>query len=122
MRANAAMPCAAWVVCACALWPAGAARAADAGAGRAVAYNVCGWCHVVGLHQQIGPALRDPGPSFRAIANRPRVSAGSLRHFIESTHPVSAAPHEMPNPQLTDDQLDDVVAYILSLRGKPKPE
>jgi hypothetical protein len=40
-----------------------------------------------------------------------------LRHFVVTTHwDEKTLPLTMPNPELMDPQIADVVAYILSLR------
>jgi mono/diheme cytochrome c family protein len=104
---------------------AGAAFCADGDAktrierGRAIADNICWACHVVGPEQQFSPILREPGPDFRAIAARPDTSAQSLTVFLQSTHRMEGRPYAMPNPRLTNDMIDQVVSYILSLRQRP---
>jgi mono/diheme cytochrome c family protein len=106
-----------------ALIPPGTALSADAKArierGRAIADNICWACHVVGPGQQYSPILREPGPDFRAIATRPDTSAQSLTVFLQSTHRTEGKPYAMPSPRLTDDMIDQVVSYILSLREHP---
>lgn len=42
----------------------------------------------------------------------PSTTSMSLRAFLSTTHPV------MPNFELTNGQIDDVGAYILSLRDR----
>lgn len=86
--------------------------------GHRLAVKICGACHVAAPDQQFPPILRPSAPSFHAIANRPGVSAESLRTFLLTTHSTIATPRNMPNPQLTDDQATAVVSYILSLRDR----
>lgn len=98
------------------------ARAADANLteGRQLALEVCSVCHDVGAHQQIAPRLGQATPGFADIANRPDTSARSLRKFITTTHwDEHTIPITMPNPMLNDDQVTDVITYILSLRKQP---
>lgn len=84
--------------------------------GHRFALLVCAACHVVATDQGGPPILRIPGPSFDAIANKPEITAASLRAFLTTTHAKIAIPAGMPNPQLADYQIDEVVSYILSLR------
>jgi mono/diheme cytochrome c family protein len=85
--------------------------------GRRLALKICAWCHVVAADQEFPPALRMPVPSFQVIANKPDAATGWLRQFLVTTHSTIAEPAEMPNPRLSDDQVDDIVSYILSLRS-----
>jgi mono/diheme cytochrome c family protein len=81
-------------------------------AGRAFALQVCAACHVVAKDQQSAPILKPPAPSFAAIVRRPKTTEAFLRAFL-------GAPHgKMPNPQLADFQIDEVVAYMLSLKQR----
>lgn len=90
--------------------PAGAQDPGDAAAGRRLATDWCSSCH------SLGPA-RDPGtsrraPTFVAIARRLSTTPLSLRVFLQTPH------DQMPNLQLTHDEIDDLAAYILSLRRR----
>ena len=84
--------------------------------GRQVADLWCSECHRVAPDQPTGAR---PGhvlpplvvaPSFMAIATRPGTDAASLRRFMADVHPP------MPTYRLTEDERDDVIAHILSLR------
>ncbi len=87
--------------------------------GEHIAQNVCSACHVVAKGQEFPPLLNQPAPSFFDIANRPGVSAESLRHFITSTHwDTDKLPMTMPDLMLSDDQTRAVTRYILSLRTR----
>jgi mono/diheme cytochrome c family protein len=111
-----------------ALAPALAAGAAEPGgeaaavaAGRDIAMNTCAWCHTVGPGQEIAPSLRQPTPSFAAIANGPKASRAYLTGFIRTTHwDEKTTPMTMPGDMLnlSDRQADEVVSYILSLRTR----
>lgn len=92
--------------------------AASIGRGRSTADTVCWACHVVGADQEFSPILRDPAPDFRTIAQRPDITMQSLTAFLHSTHRTEGKPYTMPNPRLSDDMIDDVVTYILSLRRR----
>ena len=84
--------------------------------GHHFALLVCAACHVVATDQGGPPILRTPGPSFEAIANKPETTAASLRVFLTTTHAKIATPTGMPNPQLADYEMDEVISYIMSLR------
>jgi mono/diheme cytochrome c family protein len=96
------------------------ARSEDArpAKGHAFALLVCAACHVVASDQEAPPILRIPGPSFDAIANNSNTTAESLRTFLATTHGKIATATGMPNPQLADYQMTEVITYILSLRLK----
>lgn len=82
----------------------------DAGAGALFAQRVCATCHVVGGDWPANP--RSPAPSFESIAAEPSVTALSLRVFLNSPH------RNMPNMILSEKEADDVIAYIVGLRGQ----
>jgi mono/diheme cytochrome c family protein len=67
----------------------------DVQQGHRLARLVCAACHVAAPDQQFEPILRPPAPSFESIAQR--------------------SPQGMPNPQLLDDQVKQLAAYLLSL-------
>ncbi len=85
-------------------------------AGHALSLEFCASCHVVAADQQKPPLYPDAPPSFAAIATQRATTTASLRRFVRTTHPSIAAPLKMPGVQVTDDQLDQIVAYIISLR------
>lgn len=79
--------------------------------GKRLALELCAGCHVVAEDQE-RPAI-DVVPAFAAIANRPDTTAFRIRVFLRDTpHPV------MPNFVFTDEEVDDLIAYILSLRDR----
>jgi mono/diheme cytochrome c family protein len=84
--------------------------------GHQFAVLVCSACHVVATDQRSPPILSTPGPTFDAIANKPETTEASLRTFLLTTHGTVVNPPGMPNPQLVDYQMNEVIAYILSLR------
>ena len=83
----------------------GSAFAADADRGKEFARRVCALCHVV----MEGQNPRNPdAPSFQAIA--------TSQQFREKGMEVLQKNHsKMPNLALTQQQSDDVGAYIKSL-------
>ncbi|MCW5771539.1 MAG: cytochrome c [Rhodospirillaceae bacterium] len=83
------------------------AESPDPARGRAVAERSCAKCHAI-APGRTGP---EPAiPSFMQMARDPDHTRASLRQMIELPH------HEMPAQSLTRAEIDDVVAYILSLK------
>jgi mono/diheme cytochrome c family protein len=91
-----------------------AAERGNADAGRDLALEACTGCHVVSDKQPFAPLLTGV-PDFRQIANRPNVTAASLRRTIAALPQVPRR-GQMANPLLTDAELADVAAYIMTLR------
>jgi mono/diheme cytochrome c family protein len=86
-------------------------------AGRKFAGRVCGACHVVVQQRDELPVLAPPGPSFAVLVQRPQLTEATLREFLGSNH-RSMGPHEaMPNPRLADYQIDEIVAFMMSLKA-----
>jgi len=77
---------------------------------------LCNQCHVAARDQAQAPTLDPPAPSFESIAQQKDTSAESLAHFLTTTHQGLNNPKGMPNPELADFQVNEIVAYILSLR------
>jgi hypothetical protein len=50
------------------------------------------------------------GPAFRDVANASTTTPLALRVFLSTSHPT------MPNIVLSKTEIDDIVAYIMSLR------
>jgi mono/diheme cytochrome c family protein len=97
------------------------ARADDAAAeriaaGRKFAARVCGACHVVTSDPDEIPLRRVPAPSFTDLAKRSNVTEPMLRRVLASHHGLGSA-QTMPNPRLADYEVDEVVAYLLSLKS-----
>ena len=82
-------------------------RYGDADYGRGLAIRWCGSCHLVTADQQRSM----PGaPSFTKIARATDVTGDSLAHLLESPHP------KMAKLALSPSALDDIAAYIVSLK------
>jgi mono/diheme cytochrome c family protein len=88
---------------------AGAQQEGDPTAGRRLAEAWCSGCHVIGPGAS-GPAS-DAVPTFPAVARMPSTTGMSLRAFLLTPHA------RMPDIQMSREQIDDVVAYILGLRN-----
>ncbi|MFZ5691943.1 MAG: c-type cytochrome [Pseudomonadota bacterium] len=80
----------------------------DPKAGWRLAEAWCSECHAV-QPERAGGLLR--APSFADVAKRPGTTPLSLNVFLRSNH------DNMPNLILKRDEADDIVAYILSLKG-----
>ena len=89
---------------------AGAQQEGDPAAGRRLAEAWCSGCHVIGPGV-FGPVV-DATPTFPSIARMPSTTGTSLRALLLTPH------SRMPDLQMSREQTDDVVAYILSLRGR----
>jgi len=90
------------------------ARSADdathVSTGREVALRWCAECHLVEKGQAQAPS--DAVPTFFSIADHPSTTETGLRVFLSSPH------GKMPNIMLTREQIDDIIAYILSLKAR----
>ena len=91
-------------------------RDADVRKGHQLAIVVCSTCHVAAADQPTLPILHPPAPAFEAIVQRKDVSADSLRAFLRTTHFDLKSQQGMPDQQLAEFQIREVVAYLLSLR------
>jgi len=78
--------------------------------GHQIAMSVCSACHAVPSAHS--PILREQAPALRRIANKPSTTPTSLAAFLRSPS------HKMPDPQLTDEMIDAVVGYTVSLRDR----
>jgi mono/diheme cytochrome c family protein len=89
--------------------PANAQEASAVLAGAEVAKDWCSGCHAVDPRQALGT---DIAPSLAAIAAMPATTAMSLHAFLTTPH------ERMPDLKLSSTDIDNVVAYILSLRRR----
>ena len=86
-----------------------AQQAGDAGAGATYAKQYCSKCHAIG-DIQISP--EPTAPRFKDIANTPGMIAAVLDVWLRRPHVY------MPNVVVEADQIDNVIAYILSLKNR----
>jgi mono/diheme cytochrome c family protein len=77
--------------------------------GQEIAERACAGCHATN-GQQPGTIQGIPVPSLRAIASRPNQTPQRLQSIIMTPH------RPMPGIPLALADVDDVVAYILSLK------
>ncbi|NQV81965.1 MAG: cytochrome c [Alphaproteobacteria bacterium] len=84
-------------------------RRGNALEGKRMALDLCSGCHVV-APEQTRPAI-DVVPPFATIANNAETTEFRIRVFLHDTpHPI------MPNFIFTDEEVENLAAYILSLR------
>lgn len=87
--------------------PAFAADADSIRNGREIARTICAECHAVRPAELQSP--NKDAPSFEDIAGVSGLTPIALRVALTTSHKT------MPNLILSEQQLDDVIAYILSL-------
>ncbi len=80
--------------------------------GRELAVRLCSSCHVVS--GAATAAVPEGIGTFRGIANRPGQSAERISNVL-------ILPHlPMPDNQLTRDEIQDILAYLETLRTNPE--
>ena len=80
----------------------------DPQAGYEYARDVCSGCH--GISAEASPIAK--ATRFREVADRPGMTGTALRVWIETYHPT------MPNIVVDKQDMLNVIAYILSLKGR----
>jgi mono/diheme cytochrome c family protein len=90
--------------------PSSADELGNADGGRTYALQTCASCHAVQLQELESPVAE--ATPFKMIADRPEMTRLALRVFLQSPHP------SMPNLMVDGEDADNVIAYILSLKGK----
>jgi mono/diheme cytochrome c family protein len=78
--------------------------------GQAFAQKVCAECHAV-----LGSQENSPNPKatpFKVVANTPGMTGTAIAVWLRTPHPT------MPNLILAQNDLANLVAYILELRDK----
>ena len=80
----------------------------DPQAGFEYARTVCSGCH--GISAETSPVPK--ATRFREVADRPGMTGTALRVWIETYHPT------MPNIVVDKQDMLNVIAYILSLKGR----
>ncbi len=92
------------------LAPARGQELGDVVAGERLAREVCAACHAV--EKGDTRVSFEGAPPFQGVANDPSASEVGLRVFLKTPH------KKMPDFILTEQQTDDIVTYILSLRDR----
>jgi mono/diheme cytochrome c family protein len=88
--------------------PCVAQEVGDAAAGRRLAETWCSNCHVVSPTAE--RATANGVPTFTGIAQMPSTTPMSLNVFLQTSH------SRMPDLHVSRQEIDDLTAYILSLR------
>ncbi len=90
---------------------AGAAQdVGDPEEGHEFALTICAKCHAVDADQALSP--HPSAPSFKRIAAEPGMTATALFVILQNPH------REMPDLILKREEMQNVVAYILTLKPK----
>lgn len=76
--------------------------------GAAFAQQICAECHAVQAGQPRSPNAQ--APTFETVAKTPGMTAIALTAILRTSH------RTMPNIILADDDLRNVIAYIVSLK------
>jgi mono/diheme cytochrome c family protein len=87
-----------------------AAESGNVSDGLRFAQSVCAECHAVGDGKRVSPNAQ--APSFTSISNTPGISAKALKVWFQTPH------RSMPNLKFSNQQSEDIIAYILSLRKR----
>ena len=87
---------------------AGPAWGQDIDRGKRLAAAWCSSCHQVGPNQ----GTSDLAPAFEMVANDPTKTEGGLRAWLIDPHPP------MPDLNLAEDEIEDLLGYIGSLRSE----
>jgi len=85
-----------------------AQSAGDAAKGRAFVQQICTECHNIERGQR--PSPNGLAPNFETIARTPGLTAIALTAALRTSH------RTMPNIIIPDDDLRNVVAYVLTLQ------
>lgn len=85
--------------------------------GRSLAHASCATCHVVADAARDAPPPRPSAPGFREIVSRPSFSADGVRNFLASNHRRLGPDQAMPNPRLSENQIESIVAYLEAIRA-----
>lgn len=82
----------------------------SAARGRELALRLCANCHLVDGSAKAAP---EGIGTFRGIANRPGQSADRISNTLILPH------MPMPDTQITRDEIQDILAYLETLRTNP---
>jgi cytochrome c len=90
-------------------FPLAAQETGNSAEGKHLAEMWCSSCHVI--TPTAAAKGRNGVPTFAAVARRPSTTPASLRTSFLRPHP------EIQNMHATPDEIRDLTAYIMSLRG-----
>jgi mono/diheme cytochrome c family protein len=86
----------------------------NAARGQAYAKDNCAECHAIDKLTEYSPVRA--APRFERLANTPGMTGMALTAWLYSSH------KSMPNLIVRDENLDNLVAYIRSLKRPPDDE
>jgi mono/diheme cytochrome c family protein len=96
-------------------WGQEAGTAEDIRQGHRLASELCSICHVATPDQATLPMMHPPAPPFATILQRKDLTAEWLTNYLKTTHRGLDVPKGMPNPDLADFQIRQIVAYLMSM-------
>jgi mono/diheme cytochrome c family protein len=76
--------------------------------GQRVAETICAECHAI--QKGATRSVNANAPAFQTLAKTPGMTEMAFRVWLRSSH------KEMPNIMLENEEVDDVIAYIQSLK------
>jgi mono/diheme cytochrome c family protein len=94
------------------------AQTGDPGAGAVYAQQVCAKCHAI---DRTGSSPEPTAPPFKDVANTPGMTATALAVFLTTNMHQPRTATTMPNIVLDRQELDNIIAYITSLKDSPRP-
>ena len=91
--------------------------------GRTLAHAICATCHILPDRSDVAraPGIVAPSvaaPSFSELIQRPSFSDATLRQLLGSSHRRVGSEQAMLNPHLTENQIEQIVAYFEVLRAE----
>jgi len=96
------------IVLAAASGVASAEELGDPQAGFECAQTYCATCHGISEEKSSLPQA----PRFRNVADQPGITATALQVWMQTSHPT------MPNIIVAPNDMRNVIAYIISLKGR----
>ena len=87
---------------------AAAQELGNAQVGHEYAKKICAGCHEVEPGEPV--SIYPDVPSFQTVADTPGMTERALAVWLQTSHP------NMPNIIVAPDDMDNVIAYITSLR------
>jgi mono/diheme cytochrome c family protein len=85
-----------------------AQEAGNSARGLALAQQICSECHAV--TKADARSANPASPRFETVANVPGMTRTALSAILQTSH------RTMPNIILDADQMNDIIAYLLSLK------
>jgi mono/diheme cytochrome c family protein len=86
----------------------------DASQGRLSAQGFCGACHATSTKQDVSPNPK--ATPFIRVAQKPGLSSFTLTMWVKASHP------NMPLMRLEADTIEDITAYLMTMRLPTAPQ